>query len=75
MKEIKFHFVSLQDWYKIFNSSTEELIIETNMDDICSSKLKWIAGIEPRNYFCSAFTVIIISNFIISEEYLTKLQS
>ena len=44
MKEIKFHCVSLQDWYKIFNSSTEELIIETNMDDICSSKLKWIAG-------------------------------
>ena len=40
MKEIKFHFVSLQDCYKIFNSSTEELIIETNMDDICSSKLK-----------------------------------
>lgn len=75
MKEIKFHCVSLQDWYKIFNSSTEELIIETNMDEICSSKLKWIAGFEPRNYFCSAFTVIIISNFIISEEYLTKLQS
>ena len=74
MKEIKFHYVSLQDWYKIFNSSTEELIIETNMDDICSSKLKWIAGFEPRNCFCSAFTVII-SNVIISEEYLTKLQS
>lgn len=74
MKEIKFHCVSLQDWYKIFNSLTEELIIETNMDEICSSTLKWIAGFEPRNYFCSAFTVII-SNFIISEEYLTKLQS
>lgn len=74
MKEIKFHYVSLQDWYKIFNSTTEELIIETNMDEICSSKLKWIAGFESRNYFCSAFTVII-SNFIISEEYLTKLQS
>lgn len=74
MKEIKFHCVSLQDWYKIFNSSIEELIIETNMDEICSSKLKWIAGFEPRNYFFSAFTVII-SNFIIPEEYLTKLQS
>lgn len=74
MKEIKFHCVSLQDWYKIFNSLTEELIIETNMDEICSSTLKWIAGFEPRNYLCSVFTVII-SNFIISEEYLTKLQS
>ena len=74
MKEIKFHCVSLQYWYKIFNSITEELIIETNMDEICSSTLKWIAGFEPRNYPCSAFTVII-SNFIISEEYLTKLQS